>query len=166
MTDTPPVPSPEEQPRLPVTQLSRIIAQIEDLVNIAIECENREPKPEASFADAFKRLQGLQERIQEFHDASLDAAKSLGLTDKDLELSPEKLEQFSPEERRVVLRLDELIKRCEAEREKMYISIRKSNKAEVKEAKEKLRGEEKPPKSRRKGKFKYLGGGDSGWLHT
>lgn len=148
-----------------IMDVAAIVQQLEDLVKISLESEEKELKPGVSFVEVHKKLLQIQKDIKLFQDTYRENLALFGLAPEDVRPTPEELDTLDPKQRKVYDKIQGLLTTCESARERLHESMQadqqtlKAVKSELKETskdKEKLR---------RKGKFKGLGG-KQGWLPT
>lgn len=148
-----------------IMDVAAIVQQLEDLVKISLESEEKELKPGVSFVEVHKKLLQIQKDIKLFQDTYKEHLALLNLTPEEVRPTPEDLEELDPKQRKVYDKIQGLLTTCEEARERLHQSMQvdqqtlKAVKSELKETskdKEKLR---------RKGKFKGLGG-KAGWMPT
>lgn len=155
MSSTPETPKSQ----LPIDLLSGIVSKIEDLVQIAIECENKPTREGAPLVQIMNRILEVQQQMQALNETSREFLKNIGLTEE-TKLTEEMIKKMPPEERQLVERLGKLTQVCELEREKMYRLVKSDNRT-LKQITEELEGN--VTKTRRKSRFKSIGGKDH-WI--
>ncbi len=160
MTSTPQDTTPD---RGDVVDVAAIVQQLEDLVKISLECENRDLKPNVSFVDVHKKLLQIQKDIQIFQDNYRAHLAMIGLTPEDVRPTPEEIAALDPKQKKVFEKMQNLKNTCEEARERLYQSMQ-ADPETLKIVKGELRDKGKE-KIRRKGKFKGMGG-KQGWLPT
>lgn len=164
-----PPPLSEERPPLPEVgegslSIQAIVNRLDDLVRFALECEHKPLQPDVSFVEVYKQLLEVRKSIDALSQDQqnmLTAIEAVGL--KPVQLG----EAYSPEDKKVILKLQNLQGICEAAKERLHKSIEKNPEAE-KEVKEKIQtvtSSEKQKVVHRKGKFRPLGG-KGGWIPT
>ena len=148
-----------------IVDVTSIVQQLEDLVKISLECEERELKPDVSFVDVHKKLMQIQKDIELFQENYRMHLAMLNLTPEDVRPTPEEIEGLEPKQRKVFERMQALQGTCEDARERLYQSMQ-ADPSTLKDVKNELKDTSKEKqKIRRKGKFKGMGG-KSGWLPT
>jgi len=148
-----------------IVDVSAIVQQLEDLVKISLESEERELKPDVSFVDVHKRLLQIQSDIQLFQENYRQHLALLNLTPEDVRPTPEEIASLDPKQRKIFDRMQSLQSTCESARERLYQSMQ-ADQQTLKDVKGELKDKSKSKeKIRRKGKFKGMGG-KQGWLPT
>ena len=147
--------------------LPQLINQLEDLVRMALEAEQNKEIPSVSYIAIMKDLVVIQKALdviskdQEEIDAFLKVAK-----DRYGPL-PEEVTAQKPEEAKVLKKLQDLQTLCEGARERLHAEISKNPEAEraLREKVEDEMSSKKRKTTRRKRKFRSMGG-DEGWIKT
>ena len=141
--------------------LSHIVAQLEELVKLAIDCQDREVKDNISVLEINKQIQSLRMLMEQLHESFAKTLQSMNIKEKDLKELKQNVDTLPASEKRLIATLKDLESKCEKAREEMYKSLQE-NRQTLKEVAEDLKGE-KGKSARRKDKFKGIGG-KKGWL--
>lgn len=166
-----PVPK-ESQPEGPQLQpigpeplsAGEIVTRLEELVRYVLECEVKPMQKDVSFVDVYKQLVQIREAINVLstdQQAMLSVLEAAGITKEQMDKA------LSPEDKKTVLKLQNLQGICEAAKDRLHRSIQRNPEAD-REVQEKIRSETTTKKQKivhRKGKFRPLGGKE-GWLPT
>ena len=147
---------------IPVMSLAGLVGQLEDLVKLALECEKKELSPNFSFVEVNKQLMQLKEVIEMLHQSYIQTLNSLSLTEDDVKKFRKNIEEMKGPEKKLFDTLNHLQTVCEDARSKLYTSLQE-NREQVRDMEADLLGKNK--KSRRKGRFKSVGG-KKGWMPT
>lgn len=156
----------------PALSALEMVSQLEELVRLALECENKELRDGVSFADVYNRLIGIrksldflaadQEKLLSFLrkvDAKRAARSSQG---------PEGPEEgLEPKDNPLLEKLKQLKASCEQARERVHASLSQHPGA-AEEIKEKIASASFSKKKKiihRKGKFRQIGE-TGGWMRT
>jgi hypothetical protein len=145
--------------------IPEIVDRLEDLVNFAIECEGKSMREDLSFVEVYKRLQEVRKAIDFLNKDQNDLLAlltNLGGTPPDPRTA-----ELSPEDKKLIDKLSHLKLVCEAAKERIHSRTQVSPEVAkiVEEKIEQAVVSEKKKISRRKGKFRPMGGKE-GWVRT
>lgn len=144
-------------------QLASIVMQLEDLVKLSLAAEKNEVQVSIdSFVDVHKKLMDLYRRVEAFRANYTKSLAALGLEPKDIQPSPEDIQQLGLSERKVFEKLGALQAMCQEAKERLHESLNQQPAATMNEVKEELKGPDRKL-TRRQGKFKGVGG-KKGWI--
>ena len=149
--------SAEEMP-----DLSHIVSQLEELVQLVIDCENKELVPNAPVFEVYKQLLQIKQMLDTLHASYDQALQEMGVSRQQLK-DKVQYENLKQSEKRLFATLDRLQKQCEERKEHVHKLIQEDD-VSAKQAKEALLDDEQK-KQKRKGKFRSVGG-KKGWLPT
>jgi hypothetical protein len=144
--------------------LPALVAQLEELVRLALECENKEMVDPRAFSKVYKQIVDIRQIIDILHEAYNAALKSTGLSEMDVEKFREQRANFSPAEKRMFDTLSDLQKKCEEARKRTYEAL-SSNRATLRQVEKKLKATkeepllgkvEKPKPKRQKSSTKWM----------
>ena len=150
-------------PRNDIVKVAAIVQQLEDLVKLTLECENKELKPNVSFIAVNKKLQAIRQDVERFKEMYRNSLAKVNLRPEDVKPTPEEIAALGPKERAILEKLKDLQGTCEDARERIHQSLR-NEKAGVNVLKGETKDKAKE-KYRRQGKFKGVGG-KKDWLPT
>jgi hypothetical protein len=153
-------PSAESEEGLP--DLSHIVSQLEELVQLVIDCEKKELVPNAPVFEVYKQLLQIRQMLDNLHASYDQALAEMGVSRQELR-DKMQYENLKESEKRLFATLNRLQKQCEERKEHVYKLIQEDEGA-AKEAKEALM-DDAQKKQKRKGKFRSVGG-KKGWLPT
>lgn len=142
--------------------MAGLVSQLEDLVRLALECEKKDLAPDFSFVEVNKQLVKLREAIEILHQSYIQTLNSFSLTEEDVSKFRKNIEETKGPEKKLFDTLNHLQGVCEEARAKLYVSLQE-NREQVRDMEAELLDKNK--KSRRKGKFKSIGG-KKGWMPT
>jgi len=95
---------PTSQPLQPAPfDLPRIVRQLEDLVNLALECEKKELLPNISFVEVHKKLLKIRQQADLFQENFRQHLARLNLRPEDVRLKPEEIANLAPKDRHPTL---------------------------------------------------------------
>ena len=145
--------------------IPEVVSRLEDLVRFALECEGKRLRPNVSFIDVFKQLEGVKRAVDAL---GRDQKELINLIEKTTgERVDGKSSRLSEEDKKIVERLQNLQKLCEEAKERAYVKMKAHPEQEAalnREIKE-ASVPQKKKAGRRKDKFRPLGG-KKGWLPT
>ena len=144
---------------------AEVVNRLEDLVNFALECEGKQIKPDVSFVQVYKQLQEVRQAIDLLiQDQNKLVAMLNAAGQQQINIKPENL---SPEDKKIVERIQRLKSLCEEAKDRIRTrtTARPQMAKEVEEKIEESVVPEKKKIARRKGRFRPLGG-KKGWLPT
>jgi hypothetical protein len=136
--------------------LPALVIQLEELVRMALECENKKMVDPQAFSKVYKQIVDVRQIIDILHEAYLAALKSTGIKEGDVEKYREQKTNFSPADKRMFDTLSDLQKKCEEARTRTYEAL-SSNRATLRSVEKKLKetspeplpGKVKKPKPKR-----------------
>lgn len=163
MTSNPEQATPPPQEEYTAIDLPRIVRQLEDLVKLALECEEKDLSPNISFVDVHKKLLQIRRQVDQFKQNFQDHLALLNLRPEDIKAKPEDIQNLGPKEQQIFEKLQSLQTTCEEARDRIKESLN-ADQAALLQIKEELK-DKSSQKTRRKGKFKGIGG-KQGWIPT
>lgn len=146
-----------------VVDVASIVRQLEDLVRLSVECEEKELKPNISFVEVHKKLMAIRKQVELFKDNYKKHLAVANLKPEDIKPTEEEIATLGPKEKQILERLKTLQTNCEEARERLHESLQSEQEA-LNVVKGELKDKSKE-KIHRKGKFKGVGG-KQGWLPT
>lgn len=146
-----------------VVDVATIVRQLEDLVKMSVECEERELKPNISFVEVHKKLMAIRKQVELFKENYKKHLAVANLKPEDIKPTEEEIATLGPKEKQILERLKTLQSNCEEARERLHESLQSEQEA-LNVVKGELKDKSKE-KIHRKGKFKGVGG-KQGWLPT
>ena len=142
-----------------------VVERLEDLVKFALECEGKKVRPDVSFVEVYKQLEEVKRAVDAL---DRDQKELIELIEKTTgESIDSKSSRLSNEDKKVLERLQRLQKLCEEAKERAYTKMkaRPEVEAAVDQEIKQAMAPEKKKVSRRKDKFRPLGGKE-GWVRT
>lgn len=141
--------------------VANIVRQLEDLVKMSLECEEKELKPNVSFVEINKKLLAIRKEVERFRENYKQHLAIVSLTPEEVKPTAEELEALGVKEKQALVKLQSLQATCEDARERLHQSLQTEQEG-LKILKEEVKDKSKE-KIHRKGKFKGVGG-KQGWL--
>jgi hypothetical protein len=142
-----------------------VVERLEDLVKFALECEGKKVRPDVSFVEVYKQLEEVKRAVDAL---DRDQKELIDLIEKTTgESIDAKSPRLSEKDRKVLERLQRLQKLCEDAKERTYTKMKARPEVEAavdREIQEAMTPQKKKV-SRRKDKFRPLGGKE-GWVRT
>ena len=142
-----------------------LFERLEDLVKFALECEGNKVRPDVSFVEVYKQLEEVKRAVDSL---DRDQKELIELIEKTTgETIDAKNPRLSEKDRKILERLQRLQKVCEEAKERAYTKMKARPEVEAvvdREIKEAMTPQKKKV-SRRKDKFRPLGGKE-GWVRT
>jgi hypothetical protein len=151
------------QPKPVNLDIAAIVRQLEDLVKLSMECEEKELKPDVSFLDVHNKLLAIRRDIERYQENYKQYLAQFNLRPEDVKPTPEAIEDLGPKEKQILEKLKNLQSTCEDARDRLYESMQ-ADQATLRSVKGELK-EKGKEKIHRKGKFKGVGG-KQGWIPT
>jgi chromosome segregation ATPase len=148
--------TPEEQ-----ALFAQLVSQLQDLVQLALECKDKEPRPGLSLKEVFSQVQRLRVLADALHKSLDPSGASSAQSEQQQMAMKARIATLPPQEKKLYEALEKMKKECEGARADLYKSLQE-NQATLKQVEENLR-DDAGKKTRRKGKFKGIGG-KKGWL--
>ena len=139
----------------------RLMNQLEDLVRMTLECENKELKDMQAYVEVNKRLAELRQVIETLHTSYRKTLERMKISEEQVATYKDNMDKVPSEQKKLFDHLEKLKQMCEEGRERMYTSLQE-NRETAKEVEEQLETEKKKA---RKGKFRSVGG-KKGWMPT
>ncbi len=142
-----------------------IVAQLEDLVKLTLECEKRDIASHVSFNETMQQLQEVQksmELLQQYQQETLKTLEDIAKREK-IDF-PSEEESLSKESASVINQLQTLTSICEAAQERSHREILQNPDihAELTKSLKESVASEAAKKRKRKNKFRTLG--QDGWV--
>jgi hypothetical protein len=154
---------PMRQPPAGEATVGELVDRLEELVKYTLECEQKKMRDDVSFVDIYRQLLEIRGAIsvltKEQEDLLHQVTVAAALPESDI--------PFTEEDRKVLSKIKHLQDICETARERLHTAIQKNPETE-RELQEQILESMTPPskkKTRRKGKFRPLGGKE-GWIPT
>jgi len=142
-------------------EMVALVAQLQDLVKMALDCKDRDLKDGVSLVDVSKQIAQLRALVDEMQSMYESAIGDMALSEQDVQKMKRDAEALPPEEKKILNVIESMKAQCEIARDEMYHSLME-NKSTLKQVEEGMQDEE-VKKIKRKGKFKGVGG-KKGWI--